>query len=246
MFSCEAGDGRGASFGRCLCHTPAFARLNASLSAKFSDSALASAAGVFAAGSGGSTAAKPASRRGRLAFANVRVFDGRSGRAALGPQGRGRRREDPRGRAGRDARRRGSRGRRLRRTRADAGADRRALARDDGAVSARGPVHGGRRLHQSRRGRRSRTNASARLHQRPRHGGPDLRAEARDRRGPCQGTAHLAVRRDDLADRRPRRFPLSLRDPVGPGRAAEPRRRDRRRGDRRRSGPRAACAPASS
>ncbi len=77
MFSCEAGDGRGASFGRCLCHTPAFARLNASLSAKFSDSALASAAWMFAAGSGGSTAAKSASRSGRLAFANVRVFDGR-------------------------------------------------------------------------------------------------------------------------------------------------------------------------
>jgi imidazolonepropionase-like amidohydrolase len=78
MFACEAGDGIGAPFGRCLCHTPAFARLNASLNAKFTSRALGSAAGVFAAGSGGSAAKKPAARGGRFAFANVRIFDGKS------------------------------------------------------------------------------------------------------------------------------------------------------------------------
>jgi len=78
MFACQAGDGIGARFGRCLCHTPAFARLNASLKAIFTSRALGSAAGVFAAGSGGSAAKTPAARGDRCAFANVRIFDGKS------------------------------------------------------------------------------------------------------------------------------------------------------------------------
>ena len=183
MFSCEAGDGRGAPFGRCLCHTPAFARLNASLSARFSGSALASAGGVFAAGSG-STAVKPAPRRGRIAFANVRIFDGRSDALRSGlrveVENRRIRAVEPAGSAGR----RRSGGRRLRRTGADAGADRRALARDDGAVSAPGPVHGGRRLHQSRRGRRSRTRRFCAASPASATWPARLRAEAGDRRRP--------------------------------------------------------------
>ena len=78
MFACEAGGEVGASFGRCLCHTPAFARLNASLNRKFTSRAFGSTASVFAAGSGGSASPKRAARGTRLAFANVRVFDGES------------------------------------------------------------------------------------------------------------------------------------------------------------------------
>ncbi len=69
MFACEAGDERGASFGRCLCHTPAFARLSARLNATFSSRAFASTAGVFAAGAGCSAPPKAAARGGRVAFA---------------------------------------------------------------------------------------------------------------------------------------------------------------------------------
>ncbi len=78
MFACEAGDGISASFGRCLCHWPAFARLNASLNAKFTSRTLGATAGVFAACFGGSAAPKSAARGDRFAFANVRVFDGKS------------------------------------------------------------------------------------------------------------------------------------------------------------------------
>ncbi len=78
MFACDDGLASAASIGRCLCHTPAFARLNACLNAKFATRAPGSMAGAFAAGAGASSAPKAAVRGGRLAFANVRVFDGRS------------------------------------------------------------------------------------------------------------------------------------------------------------------------
>ncbi|HZZ62268.1 MAG TPA: amidohydrolase family protein [Roseiarcus sp.] len=77
MLACDAGDEGGASFGRCLCHTPGFARLNASLNAKFSR-AFGSTAAVFAADSSSSAAPRAAARGNRFAFANVRVFDGKS------------------------------------------------------------------------------------------------------------------------------------------------------------------------
>ena len=187
MFSCEAGDGRGAPFGRCLCHTPAFARLNAESRREILGQRARVGRGRVRRrprriDRGEAPSAQRPSRLRQRPPVRRQVR-----RAALGPQGRGRGREDPGGRAGRDAGRRGCRRRRLRRTGADAGADRRALARDDGADPARGPDHGGRRLHQSRRRRRSRKNAAARLHQRPRHGGPDLRTEARDRRAALSG-----------------------------------------------------------
>ncbi len=78
MFVCEAGDERDASYRRCLCHSPAFARLNASLNAKFAGRAFGWVAGVFAAGSGGSAAVRSAAGASRIAFANVRIFDGKS------------------------------------------------------------------------------------------------------------------------------------------------------------------------
>src|SRR5271166_2122560 len=72
MFACDGGDD-GAARG-CLCHTPGFARLNAALDIKFARRGFG-AASVFAAGSG--SARPPAPGRG-LAFANVRLFDGKS------------------------------------------------------------------------------------------------------------------------------------------------------------------------
>ncbi len=83
MLACEAGNEGGASFGRCLCHTPGFARLNASLNAKFGR-ASGTTAGVFAADPGSSAAPAPVANAGCFAFANVRVFDGRSDALRVG------------------------------------------------------------------------------------------------------------------------------------------------------------------
>ena len=77
MFACDGGDGSVARPSGCLCHTPAFAGLNAVLDKRFSRSAFG-AASVFAAGSGSSAWSRPHATGQRLAFANVRVFDGRS------------------------------------------------------------------------------------------------------------------------------------------------------------------------
>jgi imidazolonepropionase-like amidohydrolase len=75
MFACAPDDERAPQAVGCLCHTPAFARLNRRLSEKFSCAPVAVVA--FAAGSGTASAGSPA-RTARTAFINVRVFDGRS------------------------------------------------------------------------------------------------------------------------------------------------------------------------
>ena len=66
----------------CLCHTPAFARLNAHLAKKFSRfSSIASAGatfGAFASGSGSAPARASGATLSRIVFVNVRLFDGRS------------------------------------------------------------------------------------------------------------------------------------------------------------------------
>jgi imidazolonepropionase-like amidohydrolase len=66
----------------CLCHTPAFARLNTHLSQKFSRHsslvAMGATLGAFAAGSGGTAAGAPAAPISRVAFTNARLFDGKS------------------------------------------------------------------------------------------------------------------------------------------------------------------------
>ena len=59
----------------CLCHTPAFARLNRRLSAKFASPAFA--APTFAAGSGAASARSTRSNE-PVAFVNLRLFDGKS------------------------------------------------------------------------------------------------------------------------------------------------------------------------
>src|SRR5271166_5376129 len=75
MFACARDDERAPQVIGCLCHTPAFARLNRRLSEKFSQPAIAACA--FAAGSGTASAGAPA-RSPPIAFVNVRVFDGKS------------------------------------------------------------------------------------------------------------------------------------------------------------------------
>jgi len=75
MFVCAPDDDTAPQRLGCLCHTPAFARLNRHVSAKFASPALA--ASTFAAGSAGASAASPG-RNGPVAFVNLRLFDGRS------------------------------------------------------------------------------------------------------------------------------------------------------------------------
>jgi imidazolonepropionase-like amidohydrolase len=80
MFRCAPDDGEGSRPAGCICHTPAFARLNAHLAQKFSRHssrvAMGAVLGTFAAGSGSTaaTAALPA----RIVFSNLRLFDGKS------------------------------------------------------------------------------------------------------------------------------------------------------------------------
>ena len=81
MFACAPDDETGPHSAGCLCHTPAFARLNRRLSEKFSPRSLSSGAGaigIFAAGSGSASARAPAARSAPIVFTNVRVFDGKS------------------------------------------------------------------------------------------------------------------------------------------------------------------------
>jgi imidazolonepropionase-like amidohydrolase len=79
MFVC-ADDGEAPR--RCLCHTPAFGRLNAHLTQKFSwSSSLAArdaSLGVFASGSGSTPASASAGGSSRIAFTNALLFDGKS------------------------------------------------------------------------------------------------------------------------------------------------------------------------
>ena len=214
MFHCAPDDGEGSRPAGCLCHTPAFARLNAHLAQKFSryssHVAIGASLGVFAAGSGSTAATATAASAAPIAFSNLRLFDGKSDALIEGLRVVVEGKNDQVGRAGRSSARPRRSRRRLRRRSSDAGPHRRALARDDGVPAGHCLADGGCRLHHACRGRRSEKNADARLHQRPRHGRAGLQPEARDRPGPRAGPPHLAVGRDDFANRRPRRLPLSL------------------------------------
>jgi imidazolonepropionase-like amidohydrolase len=75
MFACAPDDERTPYHVGCLCHTPAFARLNRRLSAKFASPAAAGS--TFAAGPGTASAGS-SSRTAPTAFANLRLFDGKS------------------------------------------------------------------------------------------------------------------------------------------------------------------------
>jgi imidazolonepropionase-like amidohydrolase len=79
MFVCAADDGEAPRRAGCLCHTPAFARLNAHLALKFSRaSSIGASFGVFATGSGSTPSRASAGPSSRVAFTNVRLFDGKS------------------------------------------------------------------------------------------------------------------------------------------------------------------------
>lgn len=71
----------------CICHSPAFLRLNALVEQKFSRRAFlagAAAAGVSALWPKGASAAIPEAPAGPVVFTNVRIFDGKSGRLIEG------------------------------------------------------------------------------------------------------------------------------------------------------------------
>ncbi len=79
MFTCAPDDKSGPYSAACLCHTPAFARLNRRLAEKFTSPTGASATfSAFAAGSGSASARASAPSDAPIAFTNVRVFDGKS------------------------------------------------------------------------------------------------------------------------------------------------------------------------
>src|ERR1700704_6300629 len=82
MFHCAPDDGAGSRRAGCLCHTPAFARLNAHLEQKFSryssHVAMGAPLGAFAAGSGSTGSTATAASVAPIAFSNLRLFDGKS------------------------------------------------------------------------------------------------------------------------------------------------------------------------
>jgi imidazolonepropionase-like amidohydrolase len=79
MFECAPEDETPPRRAGCLCHTPAFARLNARLSQKFARPSSGAAIGAaFAAGSGSTPAPASAAPIGRVAFTNALLFDGNS------------------------------------------------------------------------------------------------------------------------------------------------------------------------
>jgi imidazolonepropionase-like amidohydrolase len=82
MFRCAPDDGEGSRPAGCLCHTPAFARLNAHLAQKFSryssHVAIGASPGVFAAGSGSTAVTATPASAASIVFSNLRLFDGKS------------------------------------------------------------------------------------------------------------------------------------------------------------------------
>jgi hypothetical protein len=81
MFECAPDDRQRPRSASCLCHTPGFARLNARLGQKFSRHSsidgIGATFGAFAAGPGGSPARAATAASAPIAFANVRLFDGK-------------------------------------------------------------------------------------------------------------------------------------------------------------------------
>jgi imidazolonepropionase-like amidohydrolase len=82
MFHCAPDDGEGSRPPGCICHTPAFARLNAHLAQKFSRHsshvAIGASLGAFAAGSGSMAPTAAAAPVAPIVFSNLRLFDGKS------------------------------------------------------------------------------------------------------------------------------------------------------------------------
>ena len=82
MFACGPDDKEAPRLQGCLCHTPAFARLNTRLTQKFSyhssTATMGAMLGTFAAGSGSTSGCASATALSRVVFTNARLFDGKS------------------------------------------------------------------------------------------------------------------------------------------------------------------------
>ena len=142
MFVCAPDDGEAPRRAGCLCHTPAFARLNAHLAQKFSRSSSHAAIGRYARRVRRGIGEHGRRRHGgaqasRIAFTNLRLFDGKSDALLAGLRvvvdGKTIKAVEPAESPARPRRPR----HRLRRPGSDAGPHRRALARDDGVAADR-------------------------------------------------------------------------------------------------------------
>ncbi len=82
MLECTADSAASPPRVGCLCHSPAFARLNGLLTSKLSRRSLMAggiAAGAFGLAASGASAGIPDAPKRPVAFTNIRLFDGRSG-----------------------------------------------------------------------------------------------------------------------------------------------------------------------
>jgi imidazolonepropionase-like amidohydrolase len=88
MFVCTPVDETEAQPATCICHSPAFLRLNALVDAKFSRRAFLSGAaatlGAVALGASGAAADIPEAPKAPIVFTNLKLFDGKSGRLIEG------------------------------------------------------------------------------------------------------------------------------------------------------------------
>ncbi|MEW9806953.1 amidohydrolase family protein [Mesorhizobium sp. ZMM04-5] len=89
MFACSPVEEPEAPAVGCICHSPAFLRLNALLEQKFSRRAFLTGAASMGAAllwPKDASAAIPAAPSGPVVFTNIKVFDGKSGRLSEGQQ----------------------------------------------------------------------------------------------------------------------------------------------------------------
>ncbi|BCH26018.1 metal-dependent hydrolase family protein [Mesorhizobium sp. L-8-3] len=87
MFKCSPAEEAEPQDFTCLCHSPAFARLNALVEQRFSRRAFLTGAAAISAAAlwpGVSVAAIPAPPATPIAFTNIRLFDGKSGKPIEG------------------------------------------------------------------------------------------------------------------------------------------------------------------
>lgn len=87
MFKCSPADETEPQDLACLCHGPAFARLDALVEQRFSRRAFLAGAAVFGAAAlwpGVSVAAIPAAPATPIAFTNIKLFDGKTGKLTEG------------------------------------------------------------------------------------------------------------------------------------------------------------------
>ena len=88
MFVCSPVDEAEAQSATCICHSPAFLRLNALVEAKFSRRAFltgtAATLAAVALGAGDAAAAIPEAPKAPVVFTNLKLFDGKSGRLIEG------------------------------------------------------------------------------------------------------------------------------------------------------------------